>query len=398
MKNTCNNAEGSQDHEDQPTQVVAGKKPTRKSQLGDVATVYEAMYSSFYDKTHQVVAIREWVGLVSTLERLSYHEAELSIVDLGCGSGRYLVPLARWLNRKGIKANLVAYDILDSVLRRVKTHLELSGLKPDQIASNVFNIGSVKVTVKIGSEVDTIESVERIKSEFGRQHIVFSFLSFMSHLSTSEMRLQLLLAVRSLLIDGGVFIASLPNVRHTWLKAQTRGEDDLPTSFGKGDVYIDPFARWQNTGYAKKYKLYCHAFSLSEIYALLEASSLSLADKIHAAKCCAGYKHLEISRKSQITNLEDAIASSLLSGERVDFDAFDFLLITQKSGGPTQLQTHRRGCSSVKRTQLLDVLKNQSNSLTDISEDDANYLADGYETVTWQAAYLHEIFPENEAA
>jgi 2-polyprenyl-3-methyl-5-hydroxy-6-metoxy-1,4-benzoquinol methylase len=77
--------------------------------------------------------INRWLGGTAlTLKGLNSllkdKEKHYSILDIGCGSGKMLVELSKWLKRKGIKASLTGIDINSEAIKiaQKKKHSEIN--------------------------------------------------------------------------------------------------------------------------------------------------------------------------------------------------------------------------------------------------------------------------------
>ncbi len=176
-------------------------------------------------------------------------QADVSVLDLGCGNGNFL----RELSVRGHKAALLGVDFSLPLLRDAES---APGVEFREVDLSQLSVVSGQLTVEGGWDVITM---------FATLH----------HIPSTEIRLDILKAVRKLLNKDGKFILSnwqfLNSKKLTariqpWDRVGLADED-----LDEGDYLLD----WRSGGEGLRY---AHQFSARELLGLAEQAGMRVTD------------------------------------------------------------------------------------------------------------------------
>ena len=187
-------------------------------------------------------------GVKKILETI---QADVSVLDLGCGNGHFL----RELNKRGHKAALLGLDFSLPLLRDAQSASGVEFREVDLAKLSVFS--------------DQLNAPWSTVTLFATLH----------HIPSHEMRLDILKTVRNLLKDDGKFILSnwqflnsekLKSRIQPWDRVGIN-EDDLD----EGDYLLD----WRSGGEGLRY---AHHFTAQELLGLAEQVEMRVTDSFQS--------------------------------------------------------------------------------------------------------------------
>lgn len=208
-------------------------------------TINREFYNRFGDQ-FSATRRRLQPGVKKILETI---QADVSVLDLGCGNGHFLCELAR----RGHKAELLGVDFSLSLLRNAES---TSKVLFREVDLSKLSVNSEKLSVDGGWDVITM---------FATLH----------HIPSTEMRFDILRTVRNLLKEDGKFIlsnwqflnsAKLRSRIQPWGKVGIN-ENDLD----EGDYLLD----WRSGGEGLRY---AHHFSAEELLKLADQVRMRVTD------------------------------------------------------------------------------------------------------------------------
>ncbi|NOT05876.1 MAG: class I SAM-dependent methyltransferase [Anaerolineales bacterium] len=176
-------------------------------------------------------------------------QADVSVLDLGCGNGHFL----RELNRRGHKAALLGVDFSLPLLRDAES---APGVEFREVDLSQLTVDSGRWTVENSWDAITM---------FATLH----------HIPSTEMRLNILQTVKKLLKPNGKFILSnwqflnsekLKSRIQSWDKVGINAND-----LDQGDYLLD----WRSGGEGLRY---AHQFSAEELLGLAEQAEMRVTD------------------------------------------------------------------------------------------------------------------------
>ena len=351
----------------------------RKADGDNLVAVYERMFDTFYDRTHFVPSIRDW-SVVKAVVQAGGHRDPLVIADFGCGTGRYILPILRYLSGALQHNALLAVDIAPSVPNRVVKRLRCTDIPFETMSEYSLKCGNTGVYFFNATESARSSLKIGFHEYYGRIDVAFSFLSYLSHLQSYDDRVTELARIAQSLRPGGVVILTLPNSNQRYVSAQHRvieqrrktADDRTET----GDALINPF-HLDASAPEELTKLFCHAFPLDEVTSLLVDSGLSVCGHVRAAKRVIGYRHLEPNEAAIARNLADARSCMAISEHNVEIGAQDFLVVAIKPCHAEDTTASRRH----KISQLIDRISEYS-------------IRDAVRVIMWQAAHFNRQYED----
>ena len=203
----------------------------------------------FYNRFgYQFSATRQRLqpGVRKILETI---QADVSVLDLGCGNGNFL----RELSVRGHKAALLGVDFSLPLLRDAES---APGVEFREVDLDQLSVVSGQLAVEGGWDVVTM---------FATLH----------HIPSTEIRLDILRTVRKLIKDDGKFILSnwqFLNSEKLRSRIQPWGRVSINESdLDEGDYLLD----WRSGGKGLRY---AHQFSVEELLGLAEQAEMRVTD------------------------------------------------------------------------------------------------------------------------
>ena len=176
-------------------------------------------------------------------------QADVSVLDLGCGNGNFL----RELSVRGHKAALLGVDFSLPLLRDAES---APGVEFSEVDLDQLSVVSGQLAVEGGWDVITM---------FATLH----------HIPSTEIRLDILRTVRKLIKDDGKFILSnwqFLNSEKLRSRIQPWGRVSINESdIDEGDYLLD----WRSGGEGLRY---AHQFSVEELLGLAEQAEMRVID------------------------------------------------------------------------------------------------------------------------
>ena len=176
-------------------------------------------------------------------------QADVSVLDLGCGNGNFL----RELSVRGHKAALLGVDFSLPLLRDAES---APGVEFREVDLDQLSVVSGQLAVEGGWDVITM---------FATLH----------HIPSTEIRLDILRTVRKLIKDDGKFILSnwqFLNSEKLRSRIQPWGRVSINESdLDEGDYLLD----WRSGGEGLRY---AHQFSARELLGLAEQAGMRVTD------------------------------------------------------------------------------------------------------------------------
>ena len=176
-------------------------------------------------------------------------QADVSVLDLGCGNGNFL----RELSVRGHKAALLGVDFSLPLLRDAES---APGVEFREVDLDQLSVVSGQLAVEGGWDVVTM---------FATLH----------HIPSTEIRLDILRTVRKLIKDDGKFILSnwqFLNSEKLRSRIQPWGRVSITESdIDEGDYLLD----WRSGGEGLRY---AHQFSVEELLGLAEQAEMRVTD------------------------------------------------------------------------------------------------------------------------
>ena len=176
-------------------------------------------------------------------------QADVSVLDLGCGNGNFL----RELSVRGHKAALLGVDFSLPLLRDAES---APGVEFREVNLDQLSVVSGQLAVEGGWDVITM---------FATLH----------HIPSTEIRLDILRTVRKLIKDDGKFILSnwqFLNSEKLRSRIQPWGRVSINESdLDEGDYLLD----WRSGGEGLRY---AHQFSVEELLGLAEQAEMRMTD------------------------------------------------------------------------------------------------------------------------
>ena len=179
-------------------------------------------------------------------------QADVSVLDLGCGNGNFL----RELSRRGHKANLLGVDFSLPLLRDAES-------QPEEFSARFLEIDITKLSV--------ISNQSLIPDNWS----LITAFAMLHHIPSTEMRLDILRTVRKLLkADGRLILSNWQFLNSEKLKSRIQAWDKVgivDSDLDAGDYLLD----WRSGGEGLRY---AHHFTVQELLALAEQAKMRVID------------------------------------------------------------------------------------------------------------------------
>ena len=179
-------------------------------------------------------------------------QADVSVLDLGCGNGNFL----RELSRRGHKADLLGVDFSLPLLRDAES-------QPDGFSARFLEIDITKLSV--------ISNQSLIPDNWS----LITAFAMLHHIPSTEMRLDILRMVRKLLkADGRLILSNWQFLNSEKLKSRIQAWDQVgivDSDLDEGDYLLD----WRSGGEGLRY---AHHFTVQELLALAEQAKMRVID------------------------------------------------------------------------------------------------------------------------
>ena len=175
---------------DWANKTMAGKRTHRPSNhQSRMARVYDKYFSTgFYHLRYPDANRNTLNSIFAELQKLE--PGPKHILDFGCGSGRYLLPILKTTNNK-----FTAYDICGTPLKILSEKLDIEG-------------GHQRVNVLHGDLEHLTQHIEKI----GKADIILLMFGVLSHVGDRPTRLNLLRQLSTFLAnDSSRIVLSVPN-------------------------------------------------------------------------------------------------------------------------------------------------------------------------------------------
>ena len=210
-------------------------------------TAYKCYYESgAYDSRYPCCNSR----VLNTISQ--YTRYATRILDFGCGSGRYTVPLLM-----NTTASVVAYDVCAAALQQLRARLRSEPCGDRVICCN-----------------EPFEALHTL----GTYDVILAMFGVISHIARRSERIRLLEGLRTLLTRSpeSRLIISVPNsyrrfwwqqMRHTYLRRTGR---PLPPAFEPGDIF------YSRTMAEECISMFYHLYSVSGIREELETAGYDI--------------------------------------------------------------------------------------------------------------------------
>lgn len=157
--------------------------------LAWMAKTYDKYFSTgFYEKRYPVANRQTFQAILAELKNLA--PGPKHILDFGCGSGRYLLPVL-----KCMEGNFTAYDISEATLKLLAGRLEVEG-------------GLDRVSILHGD----LDKLAGYIEKRGKVDFIMLMFGVLSHVGNKAARMKVLRSLKSFLADGSSrIILSVPN-------------------------------------------------------------------------------------------------------------------------------------------------------------------------------------------
>jgi cyclopropane fatty-acyl-phospholipid synthase-like methyltransferase len=194
---------------DWANQTMAGEGTRNKSShQSKMARVYDKYFSTgFYHLRYPEANKHTFHSILSELQKLE--PGPRHILDFGCGSGRYLLPIL-----KGTENNFTAYDISETPLKLLAERLDIEG-------------GQERVSILHGDLEQLTQHIEKK----GKVDLIMLMFGVLSHVGDRATRLKLLRRLGTFLVnDSSRIILSVPNQlrRFTYMNGDVTQADQEP--------------------------------------------------------------------------------------------------------------------------------------------------------------------------
>ncbi len=215
-------------------------------------TINREFYDRFGD---QFSATRQRLqpGVRKILETI---QADVSVLDLGCGNGHFL----RELFGRGHQAPLLGVDFSLPLLRDAASSLGVEFREAD-----LSQLSVVSNQLSVTSDQLLVTDYWSLITAFATLH----------HIPSTEMRLDILQTVRKLLKPGGKFILSnWQFLNSAKLKSRIQSWDKVginESDLDEGDYLLD----WRSGGDGLRY---AHHFSAEELLGLADQAEMRVTD------------------------------------------------------------------------------------------------------------------------
>ena len=179
-------------------------------------------------------------------------QADVSVLDLGCGNGNFL----RELSRRGHKADLLGVDFSLPLLRDAES-------QPEGFSARFLEIDITELSV--------ISNQSLIPDNWS----LITAFAMLHHIPSTEIRLDILRMVRKLLkADGRLILSNWQFLNSEKLKSRIQAWDKVgivDSDLDEGDYLLD----WRSGGGGLRY---AHHFTTQELLALAEQAKMRVID------------------------------------------------------------------------------------------------------------------------
>lgn len=216
------------------------------NQLPDMAIQYDQYFSSqLYNTRYPYPNQSNLAIIINETQKNGKH-----ILDFGCGSGRYTVPLL-----EQIDANIVAYDIsqeaISELILRCPQQIEKGRLWP--------------VCGDLSMLINTLNQREKFD-------LAIMMFGVLGHIFSHAARQETLLSIRNSLRYKGRLIVTVPNITRRFFKQQALAKPLVQQGLLEpGDIY------YHRSAGTIDIKMYYHLFTLDELTRDLEQAGFHIA-------------------------------------------------------------------------------------------------------------------------
>jgi 2-polyprenyl-3-methyl-5-hydroxy-6-metoxy-1,4-benzoquinol methylase len=206
----------------------------------------------FYDRFGESFSVTRQRLQPGVKKILGTIQADVSVLDLGCGNGNFL----RELSRRGHKADLLGVDFSLPLLRDAES-------QPEGFSARFLEIDITELSV--------ITNQSLIPDNWS----LITAFAMLHHIPSTEMRLDILRTVRKLLkTDGRLILSNWQFLNSEKLKSRIQAWDKVgivDSDLDEGDYLLD----WRSGGGGLRY---AHHFTTQELLALAEQAKMRVID------------------------------------------------------------------------------------------------------------------------
>ncbi|NDF12778.1 MAG: hypothetical protein EB060_08230 [Proteobacteria bacterium] len=215
---------------------------------------------------------------------------EISLLDYGCGYGRYIA-LAEYLGERGFKVNYVAYDPFVQALQQCegnlvgKNYTRIGGAdlnadfdvmpKDMSYAGPIYTNGNVTVTLLHG---EFHVNPDRIRQLIGERDISLCMLGTLSHVSEFDERVEIMRMFDKMSRLG--LIMELPNKDIAWKDEQAKYQELARTQggvFGLKNPGISDIYYSRPNGHGGELQIYLHLYDKDTLNQELNSAGINNA-------------------------------------------------------------------------------------------------------------------------
>ena len=206
----------------------------------------------FYDRFGESFSVTRQRLQPGVKKILGTIQADVSVLDLGCGNGNFL----RELSRRGHKADLLGVDFSLPLLRDAES-------QPEGFSARFLEIDITELSV--------ITNQSLIPDNWS----LITAFAMLHHIPSTEIRLDILRMVRKLLkADGRLILSNWQFLNSEKLKSRIQAWDKVgiaDSDLDAGDYLLD----WRSGGEGLRY---AHHFTAQELLALAEQAKMRVID------------------------------------------------------------------------------------------------------------------------
>ena len=206
----------------------------------------------FYDRFGESFSVTRQRLQPGVKKILGTIQADVSVLDLGCGNGNFL----RELSRRGHKADLLGVDFSLPLLRDAES-------QPEGFSARFLEIDITELSV--------ISNQSLIPDNWS----LITAFAMLHHIPSTEIRLDILRMVRKLLkADGRLILSNWQFLNSEKLKSRIQAWDKVgivDSDLDEGDYLLD----WRSGGGGLRY---AHHFTTQELLALAEQAKMRVID------------------------------------------------------------------------------------------------------------------------
>ncbi len=238
--------------------------------------------ASSWDNSRQAF----WPGWEKLWQLIQTHEKDISVLDLGCGNGRWAQFL---LNKQR------------SVISGTDTVLQYLGL---DISAQLLAIAKANLPSLQFFQVDLTQP-ELIKETVGKRQFTTScLLAVLHHIPTKQKRKQLLINAADALVPKGLLIfttwefLSEPSLERKVLRGKAVAEliKNQSLSLETGDYFLP----WQIAGVVEQNFRFVHSFSVAEKADLIDLPGMELIAEYYSDGRNAKLNHYFVLQKQPL--------------------------------------------------------------------------------------------------